>query len=208
MRFFHAYRKLCVRYLRGECNPESAKRIGVALTRFGTAMRAFIWWLPQSLRVPDASMRICIVQPSLNTVSETFIRAHAERLPADVTVVHRDGMIPMLGQEPALSQSIPNRAFRKVGRLMLGRSWDWEVTNGYLTALQRSRSRSRSCRIRTHGCCGFAGVRVSGNPTGRTLSWLRRQYVWRSSRVWQSLSRIVSKGGGNCCRLRCNANDC
>lgn len=82
-------------------------------------------------------MRICIVQPTLNTTTETFIRAHAERLPGHVTVVHTGGgLLPMIADRTVLSQGILNRTTRKVQRLLLGRDWHWEVTSGYLKAFR------------------------------------------------------------------------
>ncbi len=90
--------------------------------------------LAEHTRGNEASVKLCIVQTNAGSVSETFIRAHVERLPAKVTVVH--GQIPMLGDQPALSQSVPSRALRKVGRLLTGRSWNWEITASYLKAFR------------------------------------------------------------------------
>jgi len=82
-------------------------------------------------------MKLCIVQPKLNLPSETFLRAHAERLPADVTVVHTNGgVLPMIGDRTVLSQSFGSRAFRKTQRLIARRDWEWEITNGYLQAFR------------------------------------------------------------------------
>jgi glycosyltransferase involved in cell wall biosynthesis len=84
------------------------------------------------------ALSICIIQPSLDAVSETFIRAHAERLPGKVTVVHAPGtLIPRIDGEPVLSQALPSRAMRKLGRWLLSRPWDWEYTAGFIEAFRR-----------------------------------------------------------------------
>lgn len=80
-------------------------------------------------------MRICIVQQSVNKLSETFIAAHAEHLPGEIAVVR--GKIPHVGDGPVLSQSIPARACRKVGRFLAGRSWQWETTAHYLAVFRK-----------------------------------------------------------------------
>ena len=72
---------------------------------------------------------VCILLPQCNVVSETFIRAHVDRLPAKVTVVHSlRGGNPMNGEESILSQRFPNRALRKLSRLIMKRPKGWETT--------------------------------------------------------------------------------
>ncbi len=80
-------------------------------------------------------MHICIIQPALNKVSETFIRAHVERLPGLVTSLH--GRIPCVGGVSVLSQAVAARAWRKCGRVIARRTWEWERTAGYLAAFRR-----------------------------------------------------------------------
>jgi colanic acid/amylovoran biosynthesis glycosyltransferase len=84
-------------------------------------------------------MRICVVQPSLEAVSETFIRAHDERLPGVVGVVHLQDGMPWLGGTPALSQELVSRGLRKVRRTLLRRSWDWEIERAWDAAIARCR---------------------------------------------------------------------
>lgn len=82
-------------------------------------------------------MKICIVQPRRSAVTETFIRAHAERLPASVTVVHNErGVLPKIGDRFVLSQSVVMRAWRKAKRIVTRRGWDWEMTVGFLHAFR------------------------------------------------------------------------
>jgi glycosyltransferase involved in cell wall biosynthesis len=114
--------------------------------------------------VEERAVRVCIVQPNLNAVSETFIRAHAERLPADVTVVHRDGLIPVIGNEPALSQSISSRAFRKASRLLAGKSWDWEITSGYLQAFRKARAEVVLAEYGPTGVAVMPACEIAGIP--------------------------------------------
>jgi glycosyltransferase involved in cell wall biosynthesis len=78
---------------------------------------------------------LCIVKGSGPV--ETFVRAHAEGLPASVTLIH--DLPPRLENRPILSQSALNRAFRKAGRLRRRREWDWELTSAYLRAFRQAR---------------------------------------------------------------------
>lgn len=80
--------------------------------------------------------RLCIVQPSLNVVSETFIRAHGERLPGVVGIVHTECGVPWIGGSPVLSQAWLNRLVRKAGRLSRGKDGTWEVTSAFVKALR------------------------------------------------------------------------
>ena len=86
------------------------------------------------ITVQTAPYRLVIVQPALNALSETFIRAHAERLPARVTVVHGDPA--QIGDEPVLSQSLWPRGWRKVWRVAAGRPDKWETRQAYLKVLR------------------------------------------------------------------------
>lgn len=64
------------------------------------------------------------------------MRAHAERLPADHTIVvhHKNGhLIPYVGQRPILSQSTLVRGIRTAWRVGRRHHWTWERTRGYLS---------------------------------------------------------------------------
>ena len=81
---------------------------------------------------------ICLLSPQWNVVSETFIRAHAEQLPANVTVVHSlQGGNPMSDEESILSQWAPNRALRKLSRLIMKRPSSWETTAALMKVFRR-----------------------------------------------------------------------
>ncbi len=83
-------------------------------------------------------MNICIVQPALNVPTETFIRIHAQRLPANVTVVHGVSSGPVwLGEKPVLSQSALRRAGRAVGRILALRPRSWHTTVALLAVFRR-----------------------------------------------------------------------
>ena len=84
---------------------------------------------------------ICIVQPKMDVVSETFIKAHAERLPARVTVVHGDPVC--LDGRPVLSQSMLARDWRKVRRRLFEHApSEREISRAYTVALRRCRPKA------------------------------------------------------------------
>lgn len=84
---------------------------------------------------------LCIVQPHVGVVSETFIRAHAQRLPANTTVVHSTkGNVPMIGECPVLDQGLVSRGARKLQRWWYHRDWSWQSTQAYLAAINKTRA--------------------------------------------------------------------
>jgi glycosyltransferase involved in cell wall biosynthesis len=94
---------------------------------------------------------LCIVKGSGSV--ETFVRAHAEHLPARVTLIHE--FPPRIDARPILSQSIPSRAYRKALRLLLRREWSWETTWAYLDVFRRTGAKAVLAEF------GPAGVAVS-----------------------------------------------
>jgi glycosyltransferase involved in cell wall biosynthesis len=81
-------------------------------------------------------------QPSVAVVKgsgpvETFILAHAQGLPARVTLIH--DFPPRSDGRPILSQALLSRAARKVTRTLRRREWEWELTSAYLRAFRRAR---------------------------------------------------------------------
>lgn len=82
------------------------------------------------------TVSLCIVKGS--GAVETFIRAHADGLPAKVTLIHE--LPPRIDDRPILSQAPASRACRKVMRLLRRRSWDWEITSAYLKAFRQARA--------------------------------------------------------------------
>jgi len=77
---------------------------------------------------------LCVVKGSGGV--ETFIRAHVDGLPADVTLIH--DLPPRIDGRPILSQARLHRAYRKTLRLLNRREWAWELTAAYLTAFRRA----------------------------------------------------------------------
>ena len=105
-------------------------------------------------------VRICLVTPYLPSVSETFIRAHAEGLPAEVVLVH--GWRPSIGDEPVLSW--PRRALYKAGRVIARRPLEREVTAAYLEAFRRSRARAVLAEYGPTGVQVMRACRRAGIP--------------------------------------------
>lgn len=83
--------------------------------------------------------RICIVQPTLNVVSETFIQAHGEKLPGVAGIVHRRKGTPWLGDGPAMSELLVPRALRSLKRRLLRRPWLNRDEVAYDEALRKCR---------------------------------------------------------------------
>jgi hypothetical protein len=73
---------------------------------------------------PSRNTRVCIVQPNKGNVSETFINAHAARLPCHVDVVYGDR--PRLDGVPLLSDSVIARTIRQTVRHAAGAGGNFE----------------------------------------------------------------------------------
>lgn len=85
-------------------------------------------------------MRTLIVQPNLCGYSETFLEAHAEKLSGIIKVLHGSlSPLPLSENQPILNQLILHRALRKVQRVVLRKSWDWERTASYLKVFREFR---------------------------------------------------------------------
>jgi colanic acid/amylovoran biosynthesis glycosyltransferase len=80
--------------------------------------------------------RLCIVTPYESTLTETFIRAHVERLPADVMLV--EGWRPKVCGRTVLSR--PRIALYKAARMLLGEGGAREMTAAYVRAFRRHRA--------------------------------------------------------------------
>jgi colanic acid/amylovoran biosynthesis glycosyltransferase len=81
---------------------------------------------------------LCIIKGSGPV--ETFVRAHADGLPARVTLIH--DLPPQIHGRPVLPQSLPSRACRKALRVLQRREWQWEITSAYLKVFRRTRPRA------------------------------------------------------------------
>jgi len=108
-------------------------------------------------------MGVCIVQPSLNAVSETFIRAHAEHLPCPVAVVHGSNP-PCIGERALLSRSLFARACRKAWRIATRRPWEWQFTVAYLRAFRRLKPAAVLAEYGTTGVRVMEACKVASVP--------------------------------------------
>src|SRR3954454_24501642 len=81
------------------------------------------------------SRPLVIVHGGDHTNLPTFVKAHLEGLPCPTTLVH--GLTPGIEGCPLLSQRWMNRAWRKAGRTIWRRPWNWEITKAYLEAFRR-----------------------------------------------------------------------
>jgi colanic acid/amylovoran biosynthesis glycosyltransferase len=105
--------------------------------------------------------RLLVVLPDEPSPSETFLRAHIEQLPFEVSVVA--GRPPALHGQPLLSQALPARAWRKGLRVLRGQGWDAEATAAYTEALRRCRpdvvlAEYGEVGVAVHPACQQAGV--------------------------------------------------
>ena len=109
---------------------------------------------------------LCVVQPAVNVLSETYIAApHTERLPAHVTVVHGvNSGRSCIGDKPVLSQTIPCRAMRKLGRITLRRPWEWEITASLLAAFRRVRPQAVLAEYGTTAVLAMEACRLARVP--------------------------------------------
>jgi len=85
---------------------------------------------------PTPRTNLAIVLGWKKSGIETFVRAHIERLPADVTILH--GRSAHIGDSPVLSQSVGSRLGRKLLRVVRGRDWEYEFTYSFVKAFRDS----------------------------------------------------------------------
>jgi glycosyltransferase involved in cell wall biosynthesis len=108
-------------------------------------------------------VNVCIVQKALGKVSETFIHAHAERLPANVTVVH--GLFATIGDQPTLSDSTFDRIKRKLWRRKHGYGWEeGEATLSFLRAFRQARAHVVLAHYGPVGVRVMEACRLAGLP--------------------------------------------
>ena len=82
-------------------------------------------------------MKVCLAQPMPSQASETFLRAHAEKLPGNVTVVH--GKRARLPTGRISLREHCRRAPLAVARVLSGRPKRWEYTQSYLRMFRKLR---------------------------------------------------------------------
>lgn len=89
----------------------------------------------EQTNAPDGRTSVAVVTPYAPSPSETFIRAHVERLPAKTVLVQ--GWPPSVGPRPVLS--LPERAFYKLRRALFREGPARETTAAYVRAFRRHR---------------------------------------------------------------------
>jgi glycosyltransferase involved in cell wall biosynthesis len=99
-----------------------------------------------------ARVPICIVQPARHVISETFLQAHAERLPASVTVI--DGVPPQIDGTPILSPGLLARGWRRLRGIAVLERTTSELDRAYLRAFRSRQARAVLAEY------GPTGVRV------------------------------------------------
>lgn len=82
-------------------------------------------------------MNVCIVQPNKLTPSETFVRAHAEKLPASVNVLY--GLRPRSASRATTLIDRLQRTKIRAARRLCGQSIQWEITELLLSEFQKTR---------------------------------------------------------------------
>ncbi len=75
--------------------------------------------------------KLCIVQPTLDTVSETFLRAHAKFLPSTNTVVGNQNGAPTVEGRPIVSQSVLGKSLRATSRALGVATHEEQTTKAY-----------------------------------------------------------------------------
>lgn len=114
-------------------------------------------------RPSDARATICLVKPSPGTGLETFILAHETRLPARVVVVS-GLLLPQTAEGSVLSQAVLPRAWRKAGRLLRRKSWDWDVTLGFAKIISKSGASAVLAEYGPTGTHVLEACQVTGVP--------------------------------------------
>lgn len=108
------------------------------------------------------SVQICIIQPARDVVSETFIKAHAERLPASVTVI--DGVPPQIDGVPLLSQALLARVWRRLRRTTAPNPATYDLDAAYLRAFRSRRPRAVLAEYGPTGVGALEACRRAGVP--------------------------------------------
>jgi glycosyltransferase involved in cell wall biosynthesis len=118
-------------------------------------------FLEQRAALPvEERRRICIVVPYPPAISETFIRAHVEKLPAETLMVH--GWRPSIGSKTVLP--FHNIALHKVGRVLLGHGLEREITSAYVKAFRAFRPQAVLAEYGTTGAVAVEACKQLGIP--------------------------------------------
>lgn len=93
-------------------------------------------------KTSNHSVRLCIAQHTLNGVSQSFIKAHADYLPATVSVVHgaqSELAFPQCGAESIRDESLVARIGRSTRRFVMRQPWRWqdEIDDAFVAFFRR-----------------------------------------------------------------------
>jgi hypothetical protein len=116
---------------------------------------------------------VCIVQPDVGVVSETFIRGHAERLPASVIVLH--GYPPQIDRRPFCKPSVLTRTIRKCRRTFLQSSVEHDRDADLLSVFSSDQAACRRLRSALRRVFRCARQSEAGASSRRACSRLRRE---------------------------------
>jgi colanic acid/amylovoran biosynthesis glycosyltransferase len=118
------------------------------------------------LMLPDVGrMTVCVVSPSRDAYSETFIRAHVERLPARVEVL-TGGWLPTHAEDgtPLLRQDPVARLMRATGRRVLRLASGYLETRAVVHFLKRRRITAVLCEYGPTGVMCYPACRTARVP--------------------------------------------
>jgi len=143
--------------------------------------------------------RISIVQPLLNESSETFLRAHAERLPADVQVIHYTGGVPQVENQPLQSQARVSQIWRKTCRTVMLRPRTWKLTPGILQGIRRHRSQAVLAEYGPAGVAALDACRIAGIPLivhfhgyDTSIKKILRKYAAKYRRLFRQAAAVIA----------------
>ncbi|EMI21543.1 glycosyl transferase, group 1 family protein [Rhodopirellula maiorica SM1] len=105
-----------------------------------------------------------MIQPKLDTLSETFIRAHNESIPGVAVVVHTEAGLPSINGRPALLQDWFSRVSRKLSRLVTRQEWNWEVDEAHRNVFRKFRINVVLAEYGLSGVRVLEACRSSGTP--------------------------------------------
>ena len=139
--------------------------------------------------------RLCVVTPYEPTLTETFIRAHIERLPAEVMLVH--GERPRVGSRHVLSW--PSIVLHKAARELAGVGPEREMTASYVKAFRRHRAEAVLAQygdtaVWVVDACLRTGVPLVVHFHGYDASehTTLREYAARYARMFEAASAVVA----------------
>jgi colanic acid/amylovoran biosynthesis glycosyltransferase len=142
---------------------------------------------------------ICIVQLGPDDVSDTFIRAHVERLSGVNAVVTQRNGVPHLGPQPMLSPDMLARAGRRGLRIITRRNLVDDVERAFVKAIRQARAdvvlaEYGPCAVRVRRACEILNVPLVAHFHGYD-AWLEstiEQHRDGYAALFRSAAAVVS----------------